>query len=280
MFETWPLDGWKTATPLSRANSKNSTHDYLLSDSETGQLMSTQKKILYRVTNKQGEIINLGETSRTLSDRMGEKFDNSEWKEYATENDLFVSVLQPTNKRNDVKEGEAVHLRNYKHRYGRLPIFNRKQESPRILPSEWKQGLRSLARSTNSDSLGIRNTTRGAKDVPNLRWYSILEKLPDDLIQKNQIPIDDVQVLSEEDGEILAFTPTDIYIFHKKLLRKMKFIMRIAYVRMYYDDDRTLCVRRDGKHHSVFNPYEGDNQTPWVIFLARVVELSLRTKWG
>ena len=271
-IRTWPIDGWLPRTPLSHRG--RSGQNLILDDDPYGLLMGRNPDILYRIMDSNDQIINIGETERMLKDRMPEKFRSPEFSEYARENDLFVQIIAPIDGRVARKEGEAVHIQNYIHQFGVKPRFNAKHESPRIKPSEWSSGLRSLARDFESifdTDIGIRNTTPGTIETPNDEWIRLEEKVAyaaDEDFSK-------IQVLLDDKSYIYAFSDTEVMWFTNKW-RKSKNVKegRVPLFRLYFSEEMNIGVR------------QGDETYGWEVnhdstqrFFNRIVELSLRTKW-
>jgi hypothetical protein len=269
VFSSWPIDSWHERVHYSQPAGQS--FEMNCQDNSQWQLMANNRNVIYRIENSQGDILNIGETNDKVESRMKSKFKENKFIRSAMEQDLYLRIMTPTNRRVSTKEAEAVYLNLFYSEHRRLPVLNSKKESPSIGTDEWSSGLRALARSMSSPDIGNSNTTRGKVKSPDQIWISSLQSLQPGDFEKY---CPEAEIVYKQ-GKLLYFIgPTFTAIF-KKGWGKPKF-SEIAY---HWD----FFLNESGEIR-VFHPETSENY-PWrvlgdgILLYTRITDLALRTAW-
>tara|TARA_B110000902_G_C14155617_1_gene531268 strand:- start:104 stop:811 length:708 start_codon:yes stop_codon:yes gene_type:complete len=235
--------------------------------------MSEHRNVIYRIENDEGDIVNIGETSDRVRTRMDSKFKETKFIQYAISNNTYLRIMTPQSRRVSHKEAEAVYLNNFQAKHRGLPTLNSRRESPRISPTEWGSGLRSLARSVNSTEIGISNTNRGRLKTPNQKWIESREGLqPNDF--ENYCK--DSEVVYEQSGVLYFIGPKYSAVFYKKrLTRKWKYRYSVFHWDFFMNENSKIGVYDSGNKRVTDWTASGVGE----LLFSKITELALRTNW-
>ena len=269
VFSCWQIDSWHERVHYSRPAGQGFVMN--CHDDSQWQLMANNRNVIYRIEDREGGILNIGETNDKVESRMKSKFKENKFIRAAMEQDLYLRIMTPTSLRVSTKEAEAVYLNLFYSEHRRLPVLNSKKESPSIGTDEWSSGLRALARSMSSPDIGNSNTTRGKVKSPDQIWISSLQSLQPGDFEKY---CPEAEIVYKQ-GKLLYFIgPTFTAIFQKRW-GKYKF-RETAY---HWD----FFLSESGEIR-VFHPETSDNYS-WnvsddgIVLYTRITDLALRTAW-
>ena len=136
VFSSWPIGSWHERVHYSQPAGQS--FEMNCQDNSQWQLMANNRNVIYRIENSQGDILNIGETNDKVESRMKDKFKENKFIRAAMEQDLYLRIMTPTNRRISTKEAEAVYLNLYNSEHRRLPLLNSKKESEAPVSSNIK----------------------------------------------------------------------------------------------------------------------------------------------
>ena len=233
--------------------------------------MANNRNVIYRIENSQGDILNIGETNDKIESRMKSKFKENKFIRAAMEQDLYLRIMTPNNRRVSTKEAEAVYLNLFYSEHRRLPVLNSKKESPSIGTDEWSSGLRALARSMSSTDIGNSNTTRGKVKSPDQIWISSLECLESGDFEKY---CPEAEIVYKQ-GKLLYFIGPEFTAIFKKGLVKTKFIDTAYHWDFFLNESGEIRVFDPEKSENYFWNVSGNG----IVLYTRITDLALRTAW-